>query len=169
MAVADAALKISPRADADICYSRVQYAVPARWITDSELAWAEDVLSQTDGVVESAADGVGDDYKALLYKELRADQENDIPVEQVCFAVGDIAFISYPGEMFTEIGMRIKAGSPFAHTCILGLANGYNGYLPTVEAIAQGGYEVDMRRADDSAEKIIVEQSLVLLGEVYDS
>jgi hypothetical protein len=113
------------------------------------------------------ADGVGDDYKALLLKELHAVQDRAIPAEYVCIAVDAAAFLSFPGELFTEIGAQIKAESPFARTYIIGLANGSIGYVPTRKAIGEGGYAVDVRRLDDDAENLILSGSLELLGQVY--
>ncbi|MHB0912691.1 MAG: neutral/alkaline non-lysosomal ceramidase N-terminal domain-containing protein [Armatimonadota bacterium] len=166
-AVLDTAQKAVPSDSATVRGSSTEYDLPSRKITDGEIAWAEDIIEQTGGKMQAVADGVGDDYKALLYRKLRAEQDEDIRVMQACFAVGDTAFISFPGELFTEIGMKIKTESPFAHTYIIGLANGYAGYVPTREAIAQGGYEVDTRRADDSSEEIIIQNSLALLAKVY--
>ena len=57
------------------------------------------------------------------------------------FAIGDLAIAAIPCETFVEIGLRIKAESPFADTFTIELANGYNGYLPTPEQHALGGYE----------------------------
>ena len=166
-AVSETARTIRASADASVRGSHTRYTVPPRKISDAELAWAEDVLKRTGGALQAAADGVGDDYRALLYKELREAQKSEVEIEQVCFAVGDSAYISFPGEMFTETGMRIKAASPFSHTWIVGLANGYIGYVPTREAVAQGGYETDVRRVDESAEEIVAERSLTLLRDLH--
>jgi hypothetical protein len=168
-AVIETARHIAPSSSSAIRGSYVRYALPARKITDTELSWAQETLRQTGGSVQTVADGVGDDYKAALYKELREAQQNDIEVEQVCFAVDDTAFISFPGELFTEIGIRIKAESPFRRTYILGLANGSVGYIPTRKAIEEGGYAVDTRRVDGDAEEIIVRESLALLREVRET
>ena len=113
------------------------------------------------------ADGVGDDFLALHYQRLRERQDSDCHVTQVCFAVDDCAFVSFPGELFTELGMQIKADSPFRHTYILGLANGKLGYVPTREAIDQGGYAVSTRQLDDCAAELVMEHSLRLLHQVY--
>jgi len=161
-AVIETAPRIEPLEDMQVCGARVRYQLLPRVITQAELDWAEDVLARTGGKVESHADGVGDDFKAAFYKKLAAANE-PIDVEQMCFALGDTAFISFPGELFTEIGTRIKAESPFTRTYIIGLANGCIGYLPTREAISQGGYEVDTRRAADESADAVVEQSLALL------
>ena len=50
--------------------------------------------------------------------------------------------ITVPGELFNEIGRRIVAKSPFAHTLFAGYTNGSIDYVPTREAYAEGGYEV---------------------------
>ncbi|HVJ67732.1 MAG TPA: hypothetical protein VM510_07105, partial [Caulifigura sp.] len=57
------------------------------------------------------------------------------------FHIGDLALVSSPCETFCETGLAIKADSPFKPTFVVELANGYNGYLPTPEHHAWGGYE----------------------------
>ena len=57
--------------------------------------------------------------------------------------VNDIVFVGIPGEPFVEAQLTIKAESRFPHTVVVGLANDFPGYLPTSEAFAEGGYEVD--------------------------
>lgn len=65
-----------------------------------------------------------------------------IPAEVSAFCIGPLAAVTVPGELFTEIGMRIKAASPFPLPLIAGYTNGSIGYIPTVEAYPEGGYEV---------------------------
>jgi hypothetical protein len=65
--------------------------------------------------------------------------------------------------------MKIKAASPFSRTYIIGLANGYVGYVPTRKAIGEGGYSEDVRRVDAGAEDAILSKSLELLKQVYHS
>lgn len=165
-AVSKTARKITTSTAGTIRGASTRYKIPARKITKSELAWAEKILSRTCGAFKPLVDGVGDDYKAFLYKQLHEKREN-AQVEQICFAIDDCAFLSSPGEVFTEIGMRIKAQSPFRHTYIMGVANGNIGYVPTRKAISEGSYEVDVRQLDASAEDIIVEKSLSLLRKVH--
>lgn len=62
-------------------------------------------------------------------------------VEVSAIAVGDLAFVGFPAEYFTEFGLRTKASSPFARTLVAELANGNHGYVPTREAFDHGGYE----------------------------
>ncbi len=55
--------------------------------------------------------------------------------------IGDLGIVANPCETFVEIGLDIKKKSPLKHTFTIELANGYNGYLPTPEHHALGGYE----------------------------
>ena len=114
------------------------------------------------------ADGVGDDYLARLYREIHQTEDQPFEIEQLCFAVDDSAFVSFPGELYTEIGMRIKGASPFRRTYIVGQGNGRVSYVPTRKAIAEGGYSEGVRRLDDSAEEITFARSLELLQAVHD-
>lgn len=53
----------------------------------------------------------------------------------------DLGIVAIPCEVFAEIGLEIKQRSPFKNTFVIALANGYNGYLPSPEQHALGGYE----------------------------
>lgn len=55
--------------------------------------------------------------------------------------IGELGIVSSPCETFVEIGLEIKQKSPLRPTFCIELANGYNGYLPTVEQHKLGGYE----------------------------
>lgn len=143
------------------------YALPGRRITDDEWRWAQEILAATDGQIAAVADGVGDDYVAALYQRLQDAGPTDLPVTQVCLALGDCALLTFPGELYTEIGQHIKAHSPFKRTFIIGLANGYVGYIPTAKAIVEGGYAEVTRLVDASAGQVVVEHSLALLRSMH--
>jgi hypothetical protein len=55
--------------------------------------------------------------------------------------IGPLAIATFPGEAFVEMGLEVKAKSPFKPTFMIELANDYRGYIPTVEGHAMGGYE----------------------------
>jgi hypothetical protein len=145
----------------------VVYTLPRRRITVEELAWAERILAESGGAVASMADGVGDDYRALLLKRLHGIEETPLTVEQTCIAAGEWALIGFPGELFTEIGMKLKLASPFRRTMVAGLANGEIGYVPTKRAVGEGGYAVSTRETGDDAESIVTARSLELLQRLY--
>ena len=165
--VAETARALVPAA-ATIRGAAIRYALAGRIVTDDEWRWAEQILEQTGGEMKALPDGVGDDFRARFLQQLRATGRRAWTVEQTCLAIGDCALLSFPGELYTEIGQALKAQSPFRRTYIIGLANGYVGYIPTAKALAEGGYAEDMRWIDN-AEATVVERSLALLRDVYQS
>jgi hypothetical protein len=166
-AVAETSRRIEPKEGLAVRCVNLKHGLPARKVSDEQLAWAQAIIEQTGGTVQPLPDGVGDDYKALLLKQFHSVQDRAILAEQICIAVDDTAFLSFPGELYTEIGMKVKAASPFSRTYIIGLANGYVGYVPTRKAIGEGGYAEDVRRVDAGAEDAILSKSLELLKQVY--
>jgi len=61
--------------------------------------------------------------------------------------------------------MRIKAAAPFPHPLVAGYTNGSIGYIPTVEAYDEGGYEVTHAcRVDPGAGQMIEAEAVRLLG-----
>ncbi len=165
--VSEAADTVTPSGSPAIRGAYTTYTLPGRRITDEEWRWAQDVLAETGGQVAAVADGVGDDYKAAFYRELHDTGPRDLPVEQIGLALSDSALLTFPGELYTEIGQHIKAQSPFRRTFIIGLANGYVGYVPTRKAIGEGGYAEDTRHVDETAEQFVVEHSLALLHHLH--
>ena len=65
-----------------------------------------------------------------------------LPLRLKVLAQDNWAMVTLPCELFVEWGRAICEKSPFKHTLVVGLANGWNGYLPTVRAFeCPGGYE----------------------------
>lgn len=89
-------------------------------------------------------------------------------VEVQVVALGpDLAWVSLPGEIFVELGLAIKAASPFKHTIIAELANGSIGYVPTKRAFAEGNYEPVSARCAEGSGEMLVDAALRLLKEVH--
>lgn len=57
--------------------------------------------------------------------------------------LNDIGIVAVNGEPFAELSLEVKHRSPLPHTFFLGYSNGCLGYLPTPEAFAEGGMEVE--------------------------
>ncbi|EPR66579.1 Alkaline ceramidase domain protein [Cyclobacterium qasimii] len=86
--------------------------------------------------------------------------------------IGDLAITAVPCEVFVEIGLEIKAKSPFKQTFCISLANGYNGYLPTPKHHAWGGYETWRARSsylEVNASNVITSNLLELLEQLKSS
>ena len=78
--------------------------------------------------------------------------------------VGQIAFVGFGGEMFNEIGLAIKRGSPFAHTLVITHCNGSAGYLPVRRAYLEGGYEVQSSPFGSAAAEQVIKETLRMLN-----
>jgi len=84
-----------------------------------------------------------------------------LPIELQGLRVNDDALIAVPAEVFVEIGLQIKQRAP-CRTFIVGIANGYIGYLTTAAAHAAGGYEVVSSKVAPEAEGVLIEAALTL-------
>ncbi len=80
--------------------------------------------------------------------------------------LGDVAFVGLGGEVLTEIGMAIKAGSPCRHTFVITHCNGAAGYLAPDDLHVEGGYEVRSSRFAPQAADVVVRESIRLLHDL---
>ncbi len=87
--------------------------------------------------------------------------DSRLPIELQGVRINDAAFIAIPAEVFVEIGLQIKQRAP-RRTFIVGIANGYIGYLTTAAAHAIGGYEVVSSKVAPEAEGVLIEATLEL-------
>lgn len=90
-----------------------------------------------------------------------------LPVEVTVITLGsDVAIVCLPGEVFVELGLAIKQGSPFRTTLVLELSNCVETiYIPTRAAYAGGSYEVTNSATEPGSGEQLVETSLALLRE----
>ncbi len=93
-------------------------------------------------------------------------QSNTVPVTLTAARVGDVAFIGFNVEMLTEIGMKIKEGSPFRNTFIITHCNGSSGYLPPLELYKEGGYEITSTRFEPGSAEIIIREAISILHDL---
>jgi len=56
---------------------------------------------------------------------------------------GEIALVGVSGEFFSNHAIRLKQRARVKQLFFVGYANGYHQYLPTIEAVAEGGYGAD--------------------------
>ncbi len=90
----------------------------------------------------------------------------DVDVRLSILRVGNILFAGISGELFTEIGMKIKELSPFRYTYMITHCNGASGYLITDAAYKEGGYEVSATRVMPGAEKEIIDNLVEMINEI---
>lgn len=163
-AVAAAAVQatiFAPRAEVTLAAARRPFQVRRSAITDADVALAERILATAsdDALPPEVPFSfvVGQPIPAYALRTyahevlaLARMPETETTEIQV-MRIGDLGIVALPGEIFAALGLAIKQASPFAHTAVVGLANDHIGYVPTIEAVRQGGYETWRTRLSWSA------------------
>ena len=85
---------------------------------------------------------------------------------QQAVRIGDTVIVTFPGEVFTEIGLKVKQRSPLENTFIFGLAGAFDNYLPTAEEFKEEGYAALISPYSPNAEQVLIDSSLELIGAV---
>lgn len=95
-------------------------------------------------------------------------KDPDIPMEVQVFRLGkETAIVTLPGEVFVDLGLAIKAASPFATTLVIELTNDAPGYIPTKKAFAEGSYETINSRIQSGGGERMVEAAIQLLRDSH--
>ncbi|MFA6032279.1 MAG: neutral/alkaline non-lysosomal ceramidase N-terminal domain-containing protein [Myxococcota bacterium] len=86
-----------------------------------------------------------------------------VPMRVTVLEIGELAFVAFGAEVLGAVGARVRALNPGGPVIFASVADGCIGYLPTVEAHDEGGYEVDVApffyrypaRLDRSCEELV--------------
>lgn len=158
--LAAAALKAwderTPIADGPLVVTSETVELPLATVTLADVEAAKPVI---------AAVARGDTPAPKFLDQVQAFKVDDVArrlgkpwsVEVQVISLGpDLAWVGLPGEIFTQLGLDVKAASPFKTTILAELANGSLGYIPDRKAYPQGQYEVlSSRAAAGSGEKLV--------------
>ncbi len=122
--------------------------------TEADVQRAREIMAKAPGPQMKTLEEVYARETILL-----ADYPAEVPIILQAMRIGDLAIGAVPVEAFVEIGLELKKKSGFPATFTVSLANGYNGYLPTVEQHGLGGYETWRARSsyleEQAAPKIV--------------
>lgn len=78
-------------------------------------------------------------YAMRVRRLLTASIRRAVPV--TVLGLGDVALVGFGGEPFTHYGTAAREAAPDKTVLCACCANGYEGYLLTAQAFAEGGYE----------------------------
>jgi hypothetical protein len=153
----------SGAADASIRAGRRPVDLPLRRPTPEQVAWARQAAEGRMTMVPGAGLEVVEAHRILALADGWTGATRRTEVQ--AFALGDdLAVVGLPGEIFADLGLDLRARSPFRQTLVLGLANDAIGYVPTRRAYDEGGYEPTAARFEPGSGERLVEEALDLLG-----
>jgi hypothetical protein len=140
-----------------------QIEVKTRYPSRAELARARRMLAEAP---PADVDFTMERVEAM--RRLKAAEAGPtVALDITVLAFGNVALVGLPCELFTELGRRIKAESPFDHTLVVTLANGDIGYVGTRRDYEEGGYEMTSSIAAPGTDEQIVGEAVALLKEVH--
>lgn len=121
---------------AELRMAQKEIELGVRLPSADEIKAAQEILADAKGPVLKKP---GEIYarETVLLAKYRA----KVKIVLQAIRIGDLGIVSSPCETFVETGLEIKQKSPLKPTFTIELANGANGYMPTPEQHALGGYE----------------------------
>ena len=129
--------------------------------------FADDVTKMASGLGALDVDDTiaGAELEILLPRKLRDVEEGMGKVRKVVIQgvrIGPLKIIGFPGEVFAQTAMAVKANNPLTMVCSY-MAGSRAGYVPVAEAYETGGYEVRVSPYSEDAEAILRQGFLDLL------
>jgi neutral ceramidase len=84
------------------------------------------------------------------------------------FRIGELSVAATPIETFVEVGLEIKARTPFSKAFTISIANGAYGYMPTPAQHKLGGYEswLGTNRVEYEAAPKMIARLLTMMQEM---
>ncbi|MGI6083463.1 MAG: hypothetical protein ACOYEP_11395 [Limnochordia bacterium] len=156
-----------------------QIMLPRVKITDEDLRAAEHILEHGEAPNDKPFSWLVGPITGPMLKisaedtPVLAAMPPELPSETQVLRIGDSAWVSLPGEIFTEIGIAIKDGSPTPYTFPVELANDNRGYIPTDHALLhEGGYETYASRwspLGPGSEGVLRDTALRLLKQLFEA
>jgi hypothetical protein len=154
--------------DSDVRLGMIQREITLkmRRPTAEQIERAKTILAMKDEAERARLPRLAEPYARRTLSLAEGPDTLSIPLQAL--RIGDLAVCAIPFETLVEIGLDLKKRSPFPQTIVLGVTNGYNGYLPTPEQHELGGYETWLGtcRVQKDASVIITEQLLEMLREL---
>ncbi len=99
----------------------------------------------------------------IFQQHLKDPDTSPLPAEVQAIKIGPLVLVTFAGEPFAEVGLRIKERSPFPNTFVAGYSNGSVGYAPTADAYDKEAYEDALTKLAPQWQEIFENKALELL------
>jgi neutral ceramidase len=160
--------KLSPLSETTIRVQSRTVPLPLPVISPNDVTTAETTIARNNDPAEKTKPTFRELVKAYQTIDVAAQEGKPWDAQVQVITIGkELAFVSLPGEIFVELGMTIRRGSPFPCTAIAELANGSLGYIPNRVAYPQGNYEVISARVAEGSGEMLVDAALEMLRSAY--
>jgi len=154
-------MDLKPAAAGTIGVRSELVSLPLPPVTEEEIAEAREVVKR------GPQAAFFEQVKAYQVLDVAARQGQPWEAEVQVLALGrELAWVALSGEVFVELGLSIKAASPFPQTHIVELANGSFSYIPNRSAYAEGNYEVISARCAEGSGELMVTAAIRMLAEL---
>lgn len=117
---------------------------------------------------EAAPYGIHSIYHAwaIYANSTRTREEHGLMVLNAVSLGDELAFVTFPGELFDSLSVRMEDGSPFKTTLLLGYCYHHINYLPSMAAFKYGSYEVDTTRFKPGTGEEVADTYVEMLKEL---
>ena len=167
-ALIDAVPDAEPVPAAEIAAAKRTVRLPIRDFSEADLKRAEERTSRLGTSAVPPFLELVDAYSVQLRQRLRDRYGDADPAEvRVVRLGGNAAVVALPYEVFVELGLDIKARSPFAHTLIVTLDGSVDAYVPDRRAYPQGAYEVVNSPFEPGAGEALADAAVDLLNGLH--
>lgn len=134
---------------ADAIEKNVKYSEPNLDVVEKTAFWPRQQFSEEETKNAKSRMGEVFDQKIPFLERVKitkiyrlSQREKEILLDvQVVRLSEDLAIVALPGEVFVDLGLAIKKGSPFKNTMVIELSQTAVAYVPTKKAFAEGSYE----------------------------
>lgn len=99
----------------------------------------------------------------ILKGHLSRSDSSSLAAEIQGIRIGDFVLVTFPGELFTDVALRLKKQSPSPHTFIAAYSNGHIGYAPTADAYGSEAYEDALTRLDPQWQQLYETKALEII------
>lgn len=108
----------------------LEYRVP----DEKRLEWAHSVAKKMEGEIPKNIPEVYAQEALILHQR----QKTQVKLQAI--RIGELTIAALPNEVYALTGLKLRGRSPFQSHINIELANGAEGYIPTPEQHALGGY-----------------------------
>jgi hypothetical protein len=113
---------------------------------------------------------VVDAWRKIFQHEFWRKYDGQLPQEiQAIRLDRDTAVVTLPHEVLVELGLAIKAASPFRTTIVVSLANDLDFYVPPRRVFEEGHYEPTTCPLEPGCGERLVQAAVRLLNELKSS